>query len=201
MIGMLNSGAGGDPNAPTAPWGRDSSPMGGLSGFGGLGGVGALGRPAARRGDDELPRITSAAIDGDGVSCAGGSVTRTWLSPKGSVDEVHQVRCKAEGCSHFYARIRGLGVKNLWLATTLGDSVLLVFRGALGDVRMRMAPLAELGSATDTVIMESPEYGGPETGESHVLESAAAAMILFRGESLFGLRIGANGRHGVVQAR
>ena len=201
MIGMLNSGAGGDPNAPTAPWGRDSSPMGGLSGFGGLGGVGALGRPAARRGDDELPRITSAAIDGDGVSCAGGSVTRTWLSPKGSVDEVHQVRCKAEGCSHSYARIRGLGVKNLWLATTLGDSVLLVFRGALGDVRMRMAPLAELGSATDTVIMESPEYGGPETGESHVLESAAAAMILFRGESLFGLRIGANGRHGVVQAR
>ena len=25
MIGMLNSGAGGDPNAPTAPWGRDDS--------------------------------------------------------------------------------------------------------------------------------------------------------------------------------
>jgi len=25
MIGLLNSGAGGDPNAPTAPWGRDDS--------------------------------------------------------------------------------------------------------------------------------------------------------------------------------
>ena len=25
MIGLLNAGAGGDPNAPTAPWGRDDS--------------------------------------------------------------------------------------------------------------------------------------------------------------------------------
>src|SRR6185295_13564493 len=25
MIGLLNSGAGGDPGAPTAPWGRDDS--------------------------------------------------------------------------------------------------------------------------------------------------------------------------------
>src|SRR5260221_8473837 len=25
MIGLLNTGAGGDPNAPTAPWGRDDS--------------------------------------------------------------------------------------------------------------------------------------------------------------------------------
>lgn len=34
MIGLLNSGAGGDPNAPTAPWGRDNSigPEGGVRG-------------------------------------------------------------------------------------------------------------------------------------------------------------------------
>jgi len=64
MIGLLNSGAGGDPNAPTAPWGRDDSlgkdPLqargnmwgAGLSGSGqggggiGLGSIGTIGHGA-----------------------------------------------------------------------------------------------------------------------------------------------------------
>lgn len=210
MIGMLNSKAGGDPNAPTSPWGRDDSlgggfgGLGGLAGLGGLGGrggPGTIGSPAPRRGDDVLPRIDAAAIDGGGVSCAGGSAARTWHVERGSLAEVHQVRCTAEGCTHQYTKVRGLGVKSLWLATTLGDKVLLVFRGTLGEVRMRMAPLADLGKTVDTVIMDSPEYGGPEVGESHVLASASAVVVLFRGESLFGLRIGADGKHQVVQGK
>lgn len=61
MIGLLSSGAGGDPNAPTAPWGRDDSlgndPMSargmGLSGIGpgggggiGMGPIGTIGHGA-----------------------------------------------------------------------------------------------------------------------------------------------------------
>ncbi len=42
MIGLLNSGAGGDPSAPTAPWGRDA---GGGSGVG-LGSIGTIGHGA-----------------------------------------------------------------------------------------------------------------------------------------------------------
>lgn len=41
MIGILNSGSGGDPNAPTAPWGRDASGSGV-----GLGSVGTIGHGA-----------------------------------------------------------------------------------------------------------------------------------------------------------
>ncbi len=56
MIGLLASGSGGDPNAPTAPWGRDDS-LGAGPGFGvghgggagsGLGGLGGLGHGGAR---------------------------------------------------------------------------------------------------------------------------------------------------------
>src|SRR6478609_2040777 len=47
MIGLLNAGASGDPNAPTAPWGRDtSSGSDDVSGRGegiGLGNIGTLG--------------------------------------------------------------------------------------------------------------------------------------------------------------
>ncbi len=41
MIGLLNSGAGGDPDAPTAPWGRDDSLGRQTSGGLGLSGIGA----------------------------------------------------------------------------------------------------------------------------------------------------------------
>jgi hypothetical protein len=54
MIGLLNSGAGGDPNAPTAPWSAPS-PLGGVDhgigeafGAGGLGGVGVGGGGTAQ---------------------------------------------------------------------------------------------------------------------------------------------------------
>jgi hypothetical protein len=59
MVGLLNAGAGGDPNAPTAPWGRDDSlgsdPLsarGSLTGVGegggglGLDGIGTIGHGA-----------------------------------------------------------------------------------------------------------------------------------------------------------
>lgn len=63
MIGMLNSGAGGDPNAPTAPWGRDDSlGAGGLgltgvgeggggrgAGLGTLQGIGSGAKPGAHQ--------------------------------------------------------------------------------------------------------------------------------------------------------
>lgn len=43
MIGLLNSGSGGDPNAPTAPWGQDSAAYGMVPGSQGSAGGGGLG--------------------------------------------------------------------------------------------------------------------------------------------------------------
>lgn len=69
MIGLLNSGAGGDPGAPTTPWGSDDSIgdslKGGLmgagvgdSGLGGLGLVGGVGTVPALGGASGHARVT-----------------------------------------------------------------------------------------------------------------------------------------------
>jgi len=79
MIGLLNSGAGGDPNAPTAPWGRDSA-QGVGSGVGmvaaatpgsaglGLAGIGVSGRGLGGGGaaTPSLAAAREVAIDSNG---------------------------------------------------------------------------------------------------------------------------------------
>lgn len=137
-------------------------------------------------------------IDNPEVSCSGDAVTRTWIEELGDDTSVHQVRCTSASCVHEATTLRELGLKKAWVVTTLGGKALLVFRGELGDLRMRMAPLAELSRARDTVIMDSSDHGGPETGEPHVLATPRAVTLLFRGEGLFGLRITADGKHAVV---
>lgn len=180
---------------------KDGDGISGMFGSGGLGLGSSKASARPRREGPPLPRTLSAAVDGADVSCSEGSATRTWVVESGELVDVHQVRCAEAGCSHEYTKIRGLVMKNLWLATDLGGKALLVFRGPLGDLRMRMAPLAELATAPDEVIMDSAEHGGAQTGESRVLVGAGAVVVLFRGgPGLHGLRIGADGHFGVVRA-
>jgi Ca-activated chloride channel family protein len=84
MIGLLNAGSGGDPNAPTAPWGRDDSlgsdplsargnvwgsDIGDAAGKGGLG-LSGIGEGGGGRGDDiglgSIGTIGHGAGAGDG---------------------------------------------------------------------------------------------------------------------------------------
>ncbi len=202
MLGLLNSGAGGDPTAPKSPFGDDigsSFGVGGLGSTAGFGGLGTSRRSAAREPAEVPPEVRQAMIDNAEVSCSGDTVTRTWISKSGDDTSVHQIRCTAASCVHEMTKLRQLGLTKAWVVTTLGGKALLVFRGELGDLRMRMAPLAELSKARDTVIMDSSEHGGPETGEPHVLTGPAVVILLFRGEGLFGLRITADGEHRVVR--
>ncbi|MFO0757018.1 MAG: VIT domain-containing protein [Byssovorax sp.] len=86
MIGLLNSGAGGDPNAPTAPWGRDDSlgndPMsargnmwgndvGDSFGAGGLG-LSGIGEGGGGRGDGNGIGLGSIGTIGHGAGTGTG---------------------------------------------------------------------------------------------------------------------------------
>jgi Ca-activated chloride channel homolog len=70
MIGLLNSGAGGDPNAPTAPWGRDDS-LGSAYGAGGLG-LSGLGNGGGGTGIGAIGTIGHGAGSGSGQGFGAG---------------------------------------------------------------------------------------------------------------------------------
>jgi hypothetical protein len=189
MIDLLNRGGGGDPDAPTAPWGGTKIDKKGLD--------------ATQRNmwADQLggaERARRAALPRHAFSCGEGRATLTWRAQSGSDQVIHRVRCTAEGCVHDQVEIGGIRVKTWWTATTLraGDGteqVLLVWRDRQGLLRRRIAPLAELGDAEDVRVMDSAEFGGPTTLDLEAVYGRTGVVFVFRGKGFHALRFGADG--------
>ena len=88
----------------------------------------------------------------------------------------------------------GVEVKTWWAASTVsapegGTPVLLVWRDDNGLLRRRTAPLAELDSAADVVLMDTAEHGGPTTLDLEATFGRTAAVFLFRGKGFHALRM------------
>jgi hypothetical protein len=186
MIGLLNSGAGGDPDAPTAPWGRDdASAKAGASLFGeDAGNYGLLGQ--------KLPSAPFVCSDEAGVV--------TWRSPaRAGAEAIHEVRCTAKGCVHRLAYVRGIQASEWWIATALGERTLLVWRRSQGDLRMRFAELPDLDGTADVLVMDGQEHGGPATVDLEALVDVDAVLFLFRGLGWHGLRFGPGGDYAPLE--
>jgi hypothetical protein len=76
--------------------------------------------------------------------------------------------------------------------------VLLLYRSSLGETRLRLAPLADLPTAKDSIVFDVGDYGGPSTGDLSVLAGDSAVLLLFRGEQPVALRVGSDGAVSVI---
>jgi len=75
----------------------------------------------------------------------------------------------------------------------------VLYRGTLGETRLRMAPLADLPSAKESIVFDVGDFGGPTTGELVTLAGEGAALLIFRGENPpVALRLGSDGAVSVV---
>jgi hypothetical protein len=193
MIGILNSGAGGDPDAPTAPWGRDDArdhrPI-----FGD--------RPTAAPAKDEAagrPTATLASarphLPRQSLICGEGHATLTWRDE--IADRIHQVRCTPERCQHRSVAL-ALKPRSWWHATSIGDRTLILWRGAKGELRMRFDAIEKLPAARDVMVMDSAEYGGPEAVDLEAFTSDRGAVFWFRGLGFHALAIDAEGHHRAI---
>jgi hypothetical protein len=142
--------------------------------------------PFERAGDSEL-------------ACTANGASVAWMkSDKGSA-QVGRIDCNAEGCKSSDVTIPGLDSTYLWAVGTLGDKVFVLYRSTLGDTRVRVAPLAELPNAKDSIVFDVGDFGGPTTGELIVQTSDTAALLIFRGEQPpVALRLGNDGAVSVV---
>jgi len=128
-----------------------------------------------------------AAPEGFTLSCFAGraslGVARASLRGGADHHEVHVARCAPSGCRSEHVELERLGGMNASgardriappLVLDLGTSVLLVW-SSNGALRMRSAPLAELGRAPSTLL--------PAGLEGVVLESDMTRVdVLSRGE-------------------
>jgi len=127
------------------------------------------------------------------LTCRDGQAIITWREPKEDMQIIHQLRCSRSGCEKKTAELVGLNVKAWWLATTMGDRTLLVWRTRGGDLRMRLAPIDQLAHQTDELIMDSHEHGGPATEQLEVFVASQGVVFIFRDRGYYGLRIDENG--------
>ncbi|RLB60976.1 MAG: hypothetical protein DRI90_12480 [Deltaproteobacteria bacterium] len=68
-----------------------------------------------------------------------------------------------------------------------------MWRARGGELRMRLAPLAELAKTEDALIMDSADHGGPATVDLAAFVGRSAVVFLFRDVGYQGLRINGEG--------
>ena len=132
--------------------------------------------------------------------CTPSGASIAWLKSDKTSATVGRIDCKADGCKASDVSIPGFDSSYLWAVTPLADKVLVLYRSSLGETRLRLAPLAELPNAKDTVVFDVGDYGGPSTGDLGVLASDTAVLLLFRGEQPVALRVGTDGSVSVVSS-
>jgi hypothetical protein len=132
------------------------------------------------------------AYDSDLV-CTKSGASLTWVKPGEGGVEVGRLDCSADGCKAADTKVPGLESKWWWAMGPLGDKVFLLWRGAFGETKARVAPLAELGKAKDTLVFDSPDFGGPTAGELTALITEEGALLVFRNEQPVALQLGSEG--------
>ncbi|HEY3499917.1 MAG TPA: hypothetical protein VGK73_34740, partial [Polyangiaceae bacterium] len=142
--------------------------------------------PFERAGDSEL-------------ACSGGGASLAWMKTEKGSAQVGRIDCKAGACQSKDVTIPGLDSTYLWAVGTIADKVFVLYRSTLGDTRLRIAPLADLPSAKESIVFDVGDFGGPTTGELVVQQSESAALLIFRGEQPpVALRLGSDGAVSVV---
>jgi len=132
--------------------------------------------------------------------CSAGSASVAWFKGDKAQATVGRIDCKADGCKSNEVNLPSFDSTYLWAVAPLGEKVFVLYRSALGDTRVRIAPLAELPNAKDSVLFDVGDFGGPSTGDLSVFSTDQAALLLFRGDKPVALRLGADGAVSVVSS-
>jgi hypothetical protein len=106
---------------------------------------------------------------------------------------VGQLNCSAEGCKTSESNVPDLESRWWWAAGPVGDNVLLLWRAALGEARMRIAPILQLAQAKEQVLFDDQDHGGPKAGEAQSIYSNEGALLVFKEESPVALAVMADG--------
>jgi hypothetical protein len=140
------------------------------------------------------------AIESDLVCTADGASLVLAQNVEGGV-QVSQLNCTADGCKTAEAKLPNIESRWWWTVGPMGDKVLLIWRAALGEARMRLAPIAQLEQAKEVVLFDDQDHGGPKAGEALPVYSDNAALLVFKDEPPVALTVQADGTARLVTAK
>jgi len=132
------------------------------------------------------------ALDSDLV-CTKTGASIAWIRPTAGSIEVGRLDCTADGCKPQVENLPGVESKWWGGVAPLGDKVMLLWRSSLGETRARVGSLSELAKASDQLLFDSADFGGPIAGEPLQISTEMAALFVFTSARPVALRIGADG--------
>jgi len=125
--------------------------------------------------------------------CTSSGASMVWVTNMEGSAQVGQLNCSAEGCKTSESNVPDLESRWWWAAGPVGDNVLLLWRAALGEARMRIAPISQLAQAKEQVLFDDQDHGGPKAGEAQSIYSNEGALLVFKEESPVALAVMADG--------
>jgi hypothetical protein len=133
---------------------------------------------------ERVPEQIAVQVDGD-FTCRGREATFTWLER----DTVHQARCTPAGCKTQASdplvlpwdsgrpnRVSDVDGKAILVG--IGMTAGPVAAASVKTVRMRVAPVSEIASAPDVVVLGDPAHDGVDVTDVHVYVRRGAALVL-----------------------
>jgi hypothetical protein len=132
------------------------------------------------------------SLDSDLV-CSKTGASVAWVRRLADAIEVGRLDCNPDGCTPHTTTLAGLESKWWGGVAPLGDKVMLLWRSTLGETRLRVGSLAELGQAPDQLLFDSADFGGPVAGESMQIATELGALFVFPQQRPVALRVGPDG--------
>lgn len=130
--------------------------------------------------------------------CTANGASLTWAKKTDDGATVGRIDCAPTECASSEAKIAAIDSIYFWATGPIGAKTLLMYRGTLGETRLRVAELSGLAAAKETILFDAPDFGGPSTGELLPVLTDQAALLIFRGEQPVALRVGADGAASIV---
>jgi hypothetical protein len=152
----------------------------------------------SKAAEAELP--FNRVVESDLV-CSANGASLVWAENAEGAARIARLNCTAEGCKVADAKLPGLESRWWWTVGPIGDKVLIMWRAALSEARMRLAPIAELEQAKEQVLFDDQDHGGPKAGEAVSVHSDSGALLLFKDESPVALTVQADGSTRVLTAK
>jgi hypothetical protein len=127
------------------------------------------------------------------IVCTKAGVALSWAHRAADGLEVARLDCTLDACIETKSKLPDVDSKFWFAAVPIADKVLIAWRSGLGEARYRVASVTELAKATDRLLFDAQDFGGPNAIDASEHASGDAALLLFKNDRPVAVRFAADG--------
>lgn len=118
------------------------------------------------------------------LGCTTETAAIYWRQPRVGKTELHRIACSRGGaCDEDVTTLEGVDPQSWWWVGPVGNRVVALWRAPDGLVRMRHGDFEGLAQRESVILLDSEDFGGPQTIGVEVFPGRRAVAFWFRSET------------------